>query len=52
MSAATEQQSASIDEVATASKKLSELAEELTDSAAQFRIHKGADRIRAAVSDN
>ncbi|MBR1397230.1 MAG: methyl-accepting chemotaxis protein [Selenomonadaceae bacterium] len=52
VSAATEQQSASIDEVATASKKLSELAEELTDSAAQFRIHKGADRIRAAVSDN
>lgn len=46
VSAATEEQSASIDEVATASKKLSELAEELQSSAAQFKIYKGADRIR------
>ncbi len=46
VSAATEEQSASIDEVATASKKLSELATELTDSAAQFKIFKGAERIK------
>ena len=46
VSAATEEQSASIDEVANASKKLSDLAGELTESAAQFKIFKGADRIR------
>ena len=49
VSAATEEQSASIDEVATASKKLSELAGELTESASQFKIFKGADRLRAEI---
>ena len=51
VSAATEEQSASIDEVATASKKLSELAGELTESAAQFKIFKGVDRIKANRGD-
>lgn len=46
VSAATEEQSASIDEVANASKKLSELAEELQSSASQFKIYRGADRIK------
>ena len=50
VSAATEEQSASIDEVATASKKLSELAGELTESASQFKIFKGADRLRNDLS--
>ena len=49
VSAATEEQSASIDEVATASKKLSELAEELQSSAAQFKIFKGADRLKHSM---
>ena len=51
VSAATEEQSASIDEVATASKKLSELAGELTESASQFKIFKGADRLRAEINN-
>ena len=38
VSAATEEQSASIDEVASASKKLAELADELTNSTSKFKI--------------
>ena len=46
VSTATEKQTAAINEVVTASKKLSELAIEMNESASQFKIFKGLDRIR------
>ena len=46
---ATEEQSASIDEVQNVSKKLSEIAAELSELTAKFKIFKVAERLKHAI---
>ena len=50
LSAATQQQAAVISEVADASKKLSNLAAEISDSTAKLKIFKPAERLKNAIA--